>query len=1024
MRPIKLTLSAFGPYGGAETIDFREATDAGLFGIYGPTGSGKSSIFSAISFALFGEGAKEEQGIGTMRSDFAPEDLLTEVSLQFELGSKRYYVRRQPDQARPKARGEGQTMQPHAAWLFDVSDVAIEDVGPDNCGVPLAEKKVSAVLSHVEGLLGYGAQQFRQIVLLPQGRFERFLVSNSKDRLEILRELFDVSLYRRLTEKLKADAANIRREIEDGYRLHGRRLQLEGFASSDELTDGIASALERYEFAQLAVSETGAVLALANKAYAAAEEQEKRFVEVEDASAALKQLEAQGQTFEAMRARRSRAELARRISDLDASVADAQRRYRAAIEAHANAEVEAREASDALSTASATLLDLRSRDHEIEDLARKIDQLNRHKQVLVDAAERQAELETAVMLLKGARQAHSQAADSETQAADLCAKKEAALGAAQTNALQRQKLNGTRDDLKSELDTAHAYAKAAQAVDVSQDAYAKAAAIAHDALAHHAEAVAAAKTHERAFISAQASVLAQRLQDGHPCPVCGASDHPKPAHGSGDAGALEKAWRDAQGAALAASKADRDAQVAASSARATLEAKQTALDGLAEPKRGVSDIDGDLQRILGEINALGPEVDVGLLTKELDDARTRKLASTEALQQARDALGTATTAEALARQAYDEKIASVPENLRQQDSLQTAIDSATADLSSRKQALAEADARQRELDAIAINAAAALQGASKAVSETEIDLAAKRSAFEARLTELGIAEADYRAAIPDITEIPALEKAIADFDTALVEARARETMARNAVGNVQRQSLEPFRLSCAQAQAAADDAVKQSAAAQQKHQSLVDLQTSLADQLESLQSLEQSSGALREIAEAFDGQNEMRTSLETFAIGAMFDQVLEAANLRLDPMTSGRYRFERDTESIGGRSKRGLDVRVHDIETGRAREIITLSGGESFIAALSLALGLSDIVEMTNGAIRLDTIFIDEGFGSLDTENDAGTLDLVLQVLQNIVGERRAVGLISHVPLVQQAVPNGFTVHKGSNGSTIEARVV
>lgn len=192
--------------------------------------------------------------------------------------------------------------------------------------------------------------------------------------------------------------------------------------------------------------------------------------------------------------------------------------------------------------------------------------------------------------------------------------------------------------------------------------------------------------------------------------------------------------------------------------------------------------------------------------------------------------------------------------------------------------------------------------------------------------------------------------------------------------------------------------------------------------MKNLQSLEQSSGSLRGLAEAFDGQNELRTSLETFAIGAMFDQVLEAANLRLDPMTSGRYRFERDTVSVGGRSKRGLDVRVHDIETGRAREIITLSGGETFIAALSLALGLSDIVEMTNGAIRLDTIFIDEGFGSLDTENDAGTLDQVLQVLQNIVGERRAVGLISHVPLVQQAVPNGFTVHKGVNGSQIAVR--
>ena len=147
MRPIKLTISAFGPYGGVETIDFREATDAGLFGIYGPTGSGKSSIFSAIAFALFGEGAKEEQGIGTMRSDFADDALLTEVSLQFELGAKRYYVRRIPDQPRPKTRGEGHTLQPHAAWLFDVSSVAIDDVGPDCSGVPLA------VLPHGTGNL-------------------------------------------------------------------------------------------------------------------------------------------------------------------------------------------------------------------------------------------------------------------------------------------------------------------------------------------------------------------------------------------------------------------------------------------------------------------------------------------------------------------------------------------------------------------------------------------------------------------------------------------------------------------------------------------------------------------------------------------------------------------------------------------------------------------------------------------------------------------------------------------------------
>jgi exonuclease SbcC len=186
----------------------------------------------------------------------------------------------------------------------------------------------------------------------------------------------------------------------------------------------------------------------------------------------------------------------------------------------------------------------------------------------VDAAERLADLETAEAALERAQQAHTQAAETEAQAADLCEEKETALAAAQANGLERQKLSGARDGLKSELDAAQAFAQATQAVGLSQEACEKASAIARDAQAHHTEAVAVAETHERAFLSAQASFLAQRLQDGHPCPVCGASDHPDPAHDSGDAGALEKAWRDAQGAVLAASKADREAQAAASSAHA------------------------------------------------------------------------------------------------------------------------------------------------------------------------------------------------------------------------------------------------------------------------------------------------------------------------------------------------------------------------------------------------------------------------------------------------------------------------
>lgn len=242
MRPIKLTMTAFGPFGGTEIVDFREATDAGLFGIYGPTGSGKSSIFSAMAFALFGEGARGDQPIASMRSDHAAPDVLTEVSLLFELGARRYLVRRQPDQSRPKQRGEGETAQPHLAWLFDVTDVAVEQVSDTNCGTILAEKRVGEVARQLEALLGYDIRQFRQIVLLPQGQFERFLAADSRARLEILRGLFDVSLYRAMTERMKERAATARQEVQDGLRLQAQRLTNEGFASTDELGSAIEEA--------------------------------------------------------------------------------------------------------------------------------------------------------------------------------------------------------------------------------------------------------------------------------------------------------------------------------------------------------------------------------------------------------------------------------------------------------------------------------------------------------------------------------------------------------------------------------------------------------------------------------------------------------------------------------------------------------------------------------------------------------------------------------------------------------------
>lgn len=1023
MRPIKLTMSAFGPYGGVETVDFRDATDAGLFGIYGPTGSGKSSIFSAIAFALFGVGAKEEQAISSMRSHFAPAGALTEVTLLFELGDKRYFVKRIPDQSRAKARGEGETTQSHAAWLFDATALDIDEVGPENCGIPIAERKVGEVLGHIERLLGYGAQQFRQIVLLPQGRFERFLVANSSDRLDILRELFDVSLYRRLTEQLKVDAASAKREIQDGYRLNGHQLNAMGFVSADELVNGIAEALSQHEALQLVSAEKAGILKSATSALAAADAQEKLFAEVELSATNLAEQERRIPEFTAVRIRKSNAELARRLVDLDKAAAVARDRFRLAEAAKFEADETASQARNALENADLVLNGLRAKEGEIGALSRKSDDMTRFNQILHSASERLATFEAAKELCRDAERAQSSSATKQVSAVEALDAKSAALSQAQQNAVALQKLTARRDTLKNERDLAEQHGEAVATVAQSTAMFESAQTSLLESQVSHRDAMDAESRCEREFIAAQAGVLAQHLENGQACPVCGSDKHPNPAHGDGDATRLEKTWRDAQAHCAKAAKAERDAQAHSSSTKATLEAHQLGLNRLAVPDRTLAAIDGEFRDACDGVNKLGVPADAAKLDEELGALRAARIAADKVLEQANLALASTNTNVAVAKQAYDDCISSVPEEWRVGSALQGAINTVAMEIAKRKQTISDAVEQQQAAKSASVKATAELQGAVGKLADCTAAVGKGNSDFASRLAELAVSEAVYRASVPDIDHVEKLGQALSAFDEALISARARNEAAVKSVAGANRPALGPLKDACTAAQRDADEASQQRAKAEQRHKSLLDLQASLAQQLKELQELEELSGPLLGLAEAFDGQNICKTGLETYAIGAMFDQVLDAANLRLDPMTAGRYRFERDAVSMGGRSKRGLDVLVHDIETGRTREIITLSGGETFIAALSLALGLSDVVEMTHGAIRLDTIFIDEGFGSLDTESDAGTLDQVLQVLQNIVGERRAVGLISHVPLVQQAVPNGFTVVKSARGSSIEARI-
>ncbi len=1024
MRPVVLTMTAFGPYAGTETVDFREATDAGLFGIYGATGSGKSSIFNAMTFALFGEGAKREQSIATMRSGHADADRLTEVSLLFELGDKRYFVRRQPDQSRPKLRGEGETTNAHKAWLFDATSIAVDEVTADNCGVVLAETKVGEVLRLVKELLGYGVEQFRQIVLLPQGRFERFLIADSSQRVEILRELFDVSIYRRIAARMKEDAAAAKRDFDDGHRLVVRRLTDAGFASTDDLATGIAAAAEAAQARHDEATQAEGAAQAAEQAHLAAEVVEGRFKAAEDANRRTVELERQRGEIEGIQTVLTQAEKAQRAVDLASRLTDLEATRVTAFGAEKDARKSAADAEKQHGLCEEAVTLARSKAEQIDVLSARAAEVERRKRLLEGAADLKEKWSARQVGLDEAQKAFDLTEAERVRLDALHTRLGKEVESARSATLKQAELKAQLVTATADHGAAKAHGVAYRKVVTARNGVEEASRTRDSAAGKVGPLRAAAIAAERAFIDAQAQVLAgMHLIDGEPCPVCGSAVHPSPAHGDGDPRALESEMRAARERLDVAVRAADLSDAAVTVAEATLAERAAELAGLAQPKPTVADAAGEVARLQGELEALGDVTAPAELERQAAEAKASLGTAAAEAENARDALQKARTDEAVAARSYEDAIAGVPEGLRGEGALEQEGATIASSIKALRDALTEAEEGLREAATARDTTAAKVLGAVDAVAQTDAEVEKGRLAFETRLVEVGLDQAAYVLGCADIPQIAAHGERIRAYRNDVAIAEAQATAANDVIKDVERPDVTALATKKEVARAECLRNRKAAADADAAKKVLDDLLSSLNEQLEHLAKLEAETGPLRGLADAFAGDNLMRTPLETFAIGAMFDHVLDAANLRLDPMTAGRYRFERDVQAVGGRTKRGLDIRVHDIQTGRPREISTLSGGETFIAALSLALGLSDIVEMSHGRIRLDTIFIDEGFGSLDTENDSGTLDLVLQVLQEIVGNSRAVGLISHVPLVQQAVPNGFSIVKGVDGSRIERRV-
>jgi DNA repair protein SbcC/Rad50 len=1018
VRPLKLTMQAFGPYKGREVVDFTELGDNRLFVIHGETGAGKTSILDSMVFALYGDTSGNERKANQMRCESADPATPTEVTFEFALGGDAYRVVRRPQQELAKSRGEGFTSQAAKAAVWDVTRAAPGDEGE------LLGTQIGKVNEKIRELLGFSSEQFRQVVVLPQGKFRDLLAAGSDKREEILRQLFSTRECAALERRLKERARQVVR-LNDELKI-AKRTRLEAAGAEDETQ--LAALVTEAEAAAERLGAEAAAAQKASQAAAAALDEARRADEaaraVGVARERVKVLEDDRPRVEALRAAAAQGRRAQRVTPLAMQLAHATARHEAAAEALGEAQQALSDATEREARVADALQEQQAREQERADATEAVRRLTEMRGTVTawrtaedERMQAGTELAAAVEELGAAKEAATTAVSAKeavNERAGKAAEASARLDAARQRREQAAKLAdlcGKRDAaLAAELRLAGVRDAAAKAREVAKTALA--------ALQEECEAV------EQSWSAGRAAALAAGLADGVPCPVCGSTDHPAPAQG-GDAaddaalaaarGLLDAARHEAELGREALAAADKDL----AAARAGIEVLREQAPGdlsFEVACAAVEDCDGECAQLDAAIAAAA-------------DREEALAAAGEAAAEAEQRVVTAQQAERAAHGALAEKTAvaaqlaaGVPQDLREPQALESALVAATAAAARLVEELEGAQKRHAQAREDRVAAERDLAAATETAGREAQAEAGARGLFAAALEEHGFAgEEAYAAAVLPEEDLARAEAEVQRHQTDLEGARGQLTQALASVADhpvtgelaalaeAHREAAEAARL--AQARQGQADA---------RLQSLREVRAALdelARKNAEVDELYRVVGRLSDVANGDGGG--AKVSFQRWVLGKYLDVVLVSASERLRAMSRERYELHRQRETTDLRRASGLELAVADAWSNRSRPAVTLSGGESFLAALSLALGLAETVEAQSGGVRLETIFVDEGFGALDQS----ALDLAMEALVQLQGSGRLVGVISHVPELRQVIKARLEVTGGPDGSTTSFHV-
>ncbi len=1012
MKPEILTICAFGPYQKKVCLDFSILSEQPFFLIHGATGAGKTSIFDAICYALYGEAATEARTPRMLRNREAGPEVDTYVDLTFYVRDTHWHIRRNPEYMRKAKRGTGLARQAPEVVLERLEDGRVME----------SWTRDGEVQARIVRLLGFQCKQFRQVVLLPQGEFRRFLMADTSARKEIMKVLFNTEIYQKLEDKLKEKAAEVSKSY-DGI-AEKQRLYLAEANAKDEAefaallaareqqtaalvkrTAALQSRKEACEKERDAARETMAKFTQADKAAEELQKWERIVPEDEEANALLDRADRAAALMDlANQLQVARQDAAKRGQDLEALKQQGKKLATAYKQAEERF-VMVQQQKPAHAAEREELIVLQG----LLKVARELEQAKR------DASAKQAASEKGQQEAASAKQ-RLLAAEQEFKALQQEAE------ALQKEALNVDALKLRQQNLLAEQEKAAAAARSETLVREAAAVYEQAEQAAKKAEIEW-QAARAELAHLRELAKeARAVLLAEHLEEGEPCPVCGATHHPKLAEAvteivtdkmlkakEADVSGFEKRHQAAAARAqeksgkLAAAKAEAEALVKQLAGRepaelaAELAKVKTALQGAQKAAEGYSSLVKAIERRQKEQAQL----------QEKAAALEQKAAASAAEAAAAKAL----VQDKQAQLAGKELPAEPQELARQYQQREAAWQTA-------EKAAAAAEQDYHSLDTRYHAAQSAWKTKREELLRSQQQAAALQQSFAGRLVQAGFAdEAAYEAALQGSWRASdyrdKVRRELLSHEQALHTARTNLANCQKTIEKLEKPDLAAAEDAASAAQAAWQQALRESSAAETVLRSWQKRQKDLDALREQSGELTQTYARITGLSELASGKTGSRVSFQTYVLHSLLDDVMEMANQRLLIMSRGQYELHAGQRQRANQQG-GLDMEIFDHYSGYARPLATLSGGESFLASLALALGLADVVQACAGGVRLDTMFIDEGFGTLDSE----TLDVALKALFELQKSGRLIGIISHVEELRSRIPARLEVTKTKSGGS------